>query len=157
MGFASILILLAAFAAQPAAIAEGPKDQLMDFRESDAEMNAAKAKGIASLPQFFSHFRKPAANETEFMVKYDVDPSDGVEYVWATLSGRSGAALTGVLINQPEYTKDKLGDRVSIRQSDVIDWAYRKNGVMQGSFTTRVMLAHMPEAEAAEYRAFLGW
>jgi len=152
-----ILAWATAVAAQPAAAEGAPADQIMNFRESDAEMNKAKAEGIASLPDFLKHLDKPAANETDFMVKYDVDQSDGVEYVWAAVDGRSGTSLNGVLINQPEYTNDKLGDRVTIRQNDIVDWGYRKDGIMQGSFTTRVMLAHMPASEAAEYRTFLGW
>jgi len=157
MSFVWILAWANILAAQPSPVAEAPGDQIINFRESDPEMNKAKAAAIASLPAFFGHFDKPAADETEFMVKYDVDPTDGVEFVWATLTGHSGPTFQGVLINQPEFTDDKLDDRVIIRQADVVDWGFRKSGVMQGSYTTRVMLAHMPEAEAAEYRSFLGW
>jgi uncharacterized protein YegJ (DUF2314 family) len=154
------LMLVAAWAAavtaQPVS-AQGTEDRIISFSAADAEMNAAIAKGQATLPDFFEHFAQPAEDEAEFMVKYDIVPGDDAEYVWASLQGRSGATLTGTLINQPEYTKDMLGDQVVIQQADVIDWAYRKGRVMQGSFTTRVMLAHMPEGEAAEYRDALGW
>ena len=157
MNLIEVLAWASAATLQPASAEAAPDDQIMGFRESDAEMNKAKAEGIASVPDFLKHFDKPMAKEAEFMVKYDVDPTDGVEYVWATISGRSDVSLDGILINQPVNTQDKLGDRVTIRQSDVIDWAYRRDGIMQGSFTTRVMLSRMPESEAAEYRAFLGW
>jgi uncharacterized protein YegJ (DUF2314 family) len=155
-----ILIMMAAWAAAVTAepvSAQGTEDRIIGFSPADAEMNAAIAKGQATLPDFFGHFAQPADDEGEFMVKYDIVPGDEAEFVWASLQARSGATLSGTLINQPEYTKDMLGDQVIIQQADVIDWAYRKGRVMQGSFTTRVMLAHMPEAEAAEYREGLGW
>ena len=41
--------------------------------------------------------------------------------------------------------------------ADVIDWGYMKGGVMQGNYTTKALLAKMPEDEAAKARKVLGW
>ena len=142
--------------AQPAS-EQAPPDQVISFSASDSAMSAAEDKGRATLPEFFARYSSPAADETEFMVKYDVDPTEGFEFVWASLLSRSGSTVQGILINQPVKTKDKLGDKVAIQEADIVDWGYRKAGVMQGSFTTRVMLDQMPSDEADQYRDFLGW
>lgn len=132
-------------------------DPIYEVTADDREMNAAIARGRATLPDFYRRLASPAAGEGEFMVKFDIAPGDAVEYVWAAQLDRSRAPMTGVLINQPVYTHDREGDRVAIPEDRIIDWGYRSGGVMQGSFTNRILIDRMPSEQAAEYREFLGW
>jgi len=132
-------------------------EPIYQIQADDAEMNAAKAHGIASLPEFYARLAHPGADEREFMVKFDIVPGDRVEYVWATNLDRSTSPMTGVLVNQPEETADRIGTRVPIPEADIIDWSYRRGRVTQGNFTTRVLLQHMPPNEAAAIRNYLGW
>ena len=112
-------------------------------------MNAAKARGIASLPEFYAHLAHPGAGETEFMVKFDIVPGDRAELVWARDLDRFTSPMTGVLVNQPEETADQVGARVPLPEADIIDWSYRRGRVAQGHFTTRVLLRHMSPDETA--------
>jgi uncharacterized protein YegJ (DUF2314 family) len=132
-------------------------DRTYDVSTEDAAMNAAIDRGRATLPDFYRLLARPQAGDGEFMVKFDIDPSEHAEYVWATDLDRSRTPMTGVLINQPVNTEDRLGDRVAIPEDLIVDWGYRRGGVMQGNFTNRVLLNHMPADEAAEFRRFLGW
>lgn len=91
------------------------------------------------------------------MVKFDIDPTDRAEYVWAEELDRSGRVMTGILVNQPVQTDDRLGDRVSIPEARIIDWSYRVGRVTQGSFTNRVLLGRIPAKEAESMREYLGW
>jgi uncharacterized protein YegJ (DUF2314 family) len=91
------------------------------------------------------------------MVKFDIVPGDDAEYVWAVELDRSRVPMTGILLNQPDLFEAREGDRVAIAEADIIDWGYRRNGVMQGSFTTRVLIDRMPPDAAAQLRAELGW
>ena len=120
-------------------------------------MNAAKARAIASLPEFYARLARPAADETEFMIKFDILPGEDAEFVWAADLDRSASPMTGVLLNQPEQTAHRIGQRVPIAEADIIDWTYRKGRVMQGGFTNRVLLERMPPDEAAAFRNYLGW
>jgi uncharacterized protein YegJ (DUF2314 family) len=129
----------------------------IDFHASDNEMNEAKKLARDTLPLFYARFAERAEGEDEFMVKFDADPSPDVEYMWAGLVSRSGTTLFGVLLGDAINTDGKEGDRVVIQEADVIDWAHRKDGVVVGNFTMRVMLKRMSEEEAARHRAFLGW
>jgi uncharacterized protein YegJ (DUF2314 family) len=150
------LALLMALAGGSVARAQEP-DRIVNVAADDPEMNAAKARAIATLPDFYQHLARPAADESRFMVKFDILPGDEAEFVWATDLRRSGGTMTGELINQPAFTEDQLGDRVAIAEADIIDWAYFRSSVMQGSFTNRVLIDRMPPDEAAEYRRALGW
>jgi uncharacterized protein YegJ (DUF2314 family) len=155
MGLTFATLLVAAIAA-PLPAAE-PKDRIYQVEAVDAGMNAAKAKAVETLPAFYRALAAPSAGEGEFMVKFDIAPGDAVEFVWAGQLERSARKMTGILLNRPEQASAKPGDRVEIAERDIVDWTYRKGGVMQGSYTDRVLLARMPADEAAAYRAYLGW
>jgi uncharacterized protein YegJ (DUF2314 family) len=156
------LIAAAALALAPTAGTTAPAgtadDPIYNVASNDAEMNAAIARGRATLGDFYRRLADPRPGDSEFMVKFDIDPSaEGVEYVWAFSLDRTRTPMTGVLMNQPIYTKDRMGDRVAIPEDRIIDWGYRDGRVMQGNFTNRVLLGQMPAEEAAAFRAFLGW
>jgi uncharacterized protein YegJ (DUF2314 family) len=154
IGFGLASMLLAA-AASPSLAAE--PQEIYQVEAADPEMNAAKAKAVASLGAFYRALAAPAADEGEFMVKFDILPGDEAEFVWANRLDRSSRPMMGILLNQPEHGGAKRGDRVTIAEADIVDWTYRKGKVMQGGFTNRVLLGRMPADEAAAYRAYLGW
>ena len=151
------MFMAAALALGAAQKPDETREPVYEVAADDAEMNAAIARGRASLPEFYGRLARPRAGDSDFMVKFDIDPTDHAEYVWAINLDRSATPMTGELINQPNNTADRLGDRVAIPADRVIDWGYRVGGVMQGNFTNRVLIARMPADEAAEFRRFLGW
>ena len=140
-----------------ASAAADEPEPIVEVAAADPVMNAARERGRASLPDFFRHLEAPAADESQFMVKFDILPGEEAEFVWATELERSGGRLTGVLINQPEYTADRIGDRVAIAEADIIDWAYFRGPEMQGAFTNRVLLDRLPSQQAEELRRAYGW
>ncbi|HEY0013542.1 MAG TPA: DUF2314 domain-containing protein [Allosphingosinicella sp.] len=160
-----ILAALALALAPTTAAAEAPpaggKSQddggIIGVPSDDAEMNAAIARGRAGLQGFYRRLASPRAGDSEFMVKFDIDPTDGVEFVWAADLDPSARPMTGTLLNQPIQAGGRRGDRVSIPEDAVIDWSYRVGRVTQGSFTNRVLLGRLPAADAASYREYLGW
>jgi uncharacterized protein YegJ (DUF2314 family) len=132
-------------------------EPIYQISAEDAEMNAAMARGRATLQEFYARLASPAADETEFIIKFDIAPGDDVEYVWASDLDRSTSPMTGVLTNQPEQTTHEIGDRVPIPEADIVDWMFRRGRVMQGGFTARVLLKHMTPEDAASQRAYFGW
>jgi uncharacterized protein YegJ (DUF2314 family) len=133
------------------------KDEVVKVATDDAAMEAAKREGQRTLPEFWQHQAKPAADETMFSVKFDLLPGPAAEYIWASVSKRDANGIVGVLGNTPEAPGYALGQSVKINEADIIDWQYRKGEQMQGHYTTRVLIDRMPPAEAKEYRAALGW
>ena len=153
-----VLLALALTLGGCAAIASAQEPEtIVNVDPADAAMNAAKAKAIATLPAFYARLASPGSGESQFMIKFDILPGDDAEFVWANELQRSGGTMTGVLINQPAYTEDKLGDRVRIAESDIIDWAYFKGKVLQGGYTNRVLLTLLPPDQADALKRNFGW
>ena len=152
----SALALLGALAA-PAAQAQGG-DPVVNYSSEDAAMNAAKAKGRQTLPDFFLHFANPRPGEQQFMIKFDLLPEpEKFEFIWAEVLSRAPGVTQVRLLNAPADPRWKLGQQVSARDADVIDWGYFKDGVMQGQFTTRVMLPALNPKDADAIRKAYKW
>jgi uncharacterized protein YegJ (DUF2314 family) len=138
----------------------GPQDRtdVVMFEMTDVEMEAAKAKGQATLPEFFRHLASPAGDENDFGVKFNLTPDGEAEYIWANhLHVGADGRLSGALANQPIDERFQLGQRVTIERSEIVDWSYFKRDVAKGHYTTRVMLDRAMPEQAREIRATLGW
>jgi uncharacterized protein YegJ (DUF2314 family) len=148
------LIALAALAAPLAAQAQ---DRVVGVAASDSQMNAAIAQAKRELPVFFGHVGAPGPGETRFLVKFDVIPEAGVEFVWAEIISHANAQSVVKLANDSNDGRFKLGQQLRVNDADIVDWGYRKDGVMQGNYTTRVLIGRLPEADVAPVRKYLGW
>jgi len=93
-------------------------------------MAAAIAKARASLPDFWRKFAHHSANEDRFINATVGNTPENVTYV-------------------------KFGQRIEFEQDQISDWMYYRDGKIVGNFTMRPLLARMPSAEAAHYRAML--
>jgi uncharacterized protein YegJ (DUF2314 family) len=122
---------------------------------NDATMNAARDQARAELPAFFARMAKPGADETMFVVKFDLGFTK--ESIWAVDLRREGGRLTGELSNTPLHPDYRLGQRVEIPQEAIIDWGHFRGRTMQGNYTTRVQLDVMDPEEARQVRAAFGW
>lgn len=151
--FSALALALTSLSAQPA-LAE---PEVTVSEASDPAMNAAKARAQQTLAEFWRHFENPAADETTFLIKFNLTPDGDAEFIWANMLERAGGKIFGHLANEPLDQRFTAGQRLEIREADIVDWGYFKNGVMQGNFTTRVQLDQLPEEQAAQIRAGLGW
>lgn len=155
------LLLLASAAlcltANAAIAQEQGGDPLVFIEGSDAAMKAAVAKARAELPAFFQRFANPGENERSFSIKYNLTPGGEPEFIWAAIESRADGVTVARLANNPHDPRFVLGQRVEVRDADVIDWAYIRGAVMQGHHTTRVLLNHLDPVQADAVRASLGW
>ncbi len=147
---AALLMLAAPLPAQA-------QDATFAVAANDPEMRAAIAEAKRGLPVFFGHATAPGPGETRFIVKYDIVPEDKAEFVWAEIVSHRGDVTIARLLNAPSDRRFKLGDQVTIRDAQIIDWAYFREDEMQGGATMRVLIARMEPAEAKEMLARLGW
>jgi uncharacterized protein YegJ (DUF2314 family) len=134
------------------------QDHVLSVAANDPEMNSAIVQARAGLPVFFGHVTSPGPGEIQFIVKFDLLPeSDKTEFIWAEVIGHTPGTSVAKLLNAPADARFRAGQQVAVRDQDVIDWGYRKDGVMQGNYTTRVLLKRIAPEEAAAYRKSLGW
>lgn len=152
----TFMAALALTGAVPAAAAFAQADEpLIQFSSEDEQMNAAIAAARRSLPGFWRRFA--AKDGRDFGVKAAFASAEGGrEHLWFSNLKREGGKVTGVLDNQPRLVAGMArGDTITFNEDQISDWSYEKNGRMWGGFTLRVMLPHLPEAEAEELRAYL--
>jgi uncharacterized protein YegJ (DUF2314 family) len=147
--------LFLAFAAAGAARAQD--SSYIKIPNRDPEMEAAKAKARATLGQFWEKLERPGPGEEGFALKVSLpySPRD-TEHIWTKDVERKDGKITAVINNRPRDVKTvRLGQRIEIREDQISDWMFVRNGKMVGNYTLRPMLARMPPADAARYRAML--
>lgn len=150
-------LLLLGMAPAPAPADGRPHDALAvtPVSAEDQTMNAAIAQAQRTLPDFLRLLANPPAGSTGYAIKF---PLGGYEHIWVEDVRLEGQVLVGTLANYPEQAGYSFGQNVRVPLAQVSDWSYRDaKGVMQGHFTTRVLLATMPKDEAAQVREALGW
>ena len=154
------LIALALLAAPLPALAQSAERQHDEIAPivvpaGDAEMEAARARAQRSLPGFLKLLARPTAGTSGFVIKY---PLPGPEHIWVSDLRLEGQVLVGKLANYPENPDFTIGQQVRVPFSAVTDWGYRDaSGVMQGHFTTRVLIGRLAPEDAAKAREALGW
>jgi len=147
-------LMLVLLVAAPAAA----QDHIVGVAANDPEMNSAIVRARGGLPVFFGHATAPGPGESQFLIKFDLLPEPAkTEFIWAEVIGHTPGVTVARLVNTPGDARFRAGQQVTVRDQDVIDWGYRKDGVMQGNYTTRVLLKRVPPEEAAADRKSLGW
>jgi uncharacterized protein YegJ (DUF2314 family) len=131
-------------------------DPVITVDDNDAEMAAAIAKARATLPQFWQTLEHPEHGESDFSLKLKVTDSNGTEHLWLNEIERKDGKTLGTVNNDVEIVRSvKLGDRIPIPEADISDWMFTRDGKMQGSYTTRVLMKRMPPAEAEKVKQML--
>lgn len=125
------------------------------FDENDAAMAAAIAEARRTYPQFLAAFDiAPPLRQGDYMVKLALaTPDGGEEHIWVDNLRIDGDRMFGMLANEPGNLPGmRRGSPVEIDHARVSDWSIDGSEGMYGNYTTRVMLPHMNEADAAALR-----
>ena len=132
-------------------------DPVIDVPADDPELRAAIVRARAGLPVFFRHATAPGPGETGFLVKFAIVPQGRGEFVWGEVIAHQGDETLVRLANTPRAPGFALGQQLRVRDGEVVDWAYWRDGAMVGGATIRVLIARMPPAAARALRDRLGW
>ena len=74
------------------------------------------------------------------------------EQMWFSNVDFDGAAISGELLNQPNWVKKlKPGDRKIFKLEEISDWIYALNGRAYGGFTVNAMRSSMPKKELKQH------
>ena len=126
----------------------------------DAAMSDAEAAARRHLDRFLAHVLEPDGATTHgAAVKIAVPTGDGhAEVIWVTPFARiSEDGFLGVFANAPrDIPGASAGDAVRFHREQVRDWSFfGPDAKLYGSFTTRVLLPHIPREDAARIAAAL--
>jgi uncharacterized protein YegJ (DUF2314 family) len=121
------------------------------------EMAKAVADARASLPEFRRLLESPEADMDNFAIKAEFQACNGTEHCWIEDLQIKGTGFSGKLANHPQQLGLALGTAVEITEDRITDWAYSKNGVYQGHFTTRILLPRMSKRMRQRVEKIYGW
>ena len=132
------------------------KDKVVNVSADDPEMNAAIAKARSTLPVFWKSFERPARNEDSFALKVKITDANGTEHFWVNEIQRKNGKISGEINNDPEIVKSvKIGQRIDVRDEQISDWMFTRNGKIVGNYTMRPLLKTLPKGEADRLRSML--
>ena len=132
------------------------KDKVVNVAADDQEMNAAIAKARSTLPVFWKSFERPARNEESFALKVKITDANGTEHFWVNEIQRKNGKISGEINNDPEIVKSvKIGQRIDVRDEQISDWMFTRNGKIVGNYTMRPLLKTLPKGEADRLRSML--
>lgn len=135
-------------------------DGLYHFQGDDERMNQA---ALAAQETFRFLWRELSWESRRIVPGLDMsvvkhpfpagEPEDGnAEHMWVGEIGFDGVAISGALMNQPNYIPDlNEGDPVSFPLNGVTDWMYAIDGKVFGGFSIQVMRAGMSPAERRQH------
>lgn len=132
----------------------GSGDGVIEYRDTDRDMNAAQAQARIHLPAFLEavmHEDGMARDDAGVKVAVPIE-NGGHEVIWVSPFGQKDGKFIGRLANEPNQMPGyHVGDVITFDSTQVRDWFFTgSDGKMYGSFTTRVMLKHMRPAAAAQ-------
>jgi uncharacterized protein YegJ (DUF2314 family) len=94
--------------------------------------------------------------DTDFTLKVPLPYAGGRELIWMGDVRVEGDEFTGRIANAPVHQRViREGSPHRVKQTEIVDWYFMRDGKMHGSYTTRVMLKRMPPEQAERLRAIL--
>ncbi len=130
----------------------------------DAAVDAALAKGKATLPQLVAALKNPRPQQSEFSVYAYLSESAAkgdtkgaaIEYFYLDNARLKGDGFEGVVSSEPKnFRSVKRGQTVTVPMKNATDWQYVENGELVGGHSMRVSLNSLSAAEQADLRAKL--
>ncbi len=154
------LFYLACAMAMIGGCGEGPRAPLpkpatlADSDYDEQEMEAAISKARSQVDRFIAELKNPTGKG--HAVKAPIIDRGETEHFWLTgLTYRDGE-FHGTINNDPGIVGNvKFGQQWSIKQAEISDWMFMRDGKMHGNYTLRPLLKTMPEDEAAALRSIL--
>lgn len=157
LGLIAALLILAQPAKAETLVERAKRDAIVMVAKDDAEMAAAMRKARETLPQFLGLVAVPRQTTTGFAVKVAVTEGDDAEFFWITPFEQRKNVFTGRINNTPRLVKKvRLGQTISFREDEIVDWLYMEDGKMVGNFTVCILLKREPPEQASELIKKLG-
>jgi uncharacterized protein YegJ (DUF2314 family) len=154
---ATLLALTGADARAETVLERAERDGIAYVAKRDREMAAAMRKAREGLAQFLKLARSPRRTMWGFAVKVGVAEDDDTEFFWIAPFVQRNDEFSGEISNTPQLVKKvKLGQTITFKQDEIVDWLYQEGGRMHGNFTACVLLKREPPQEAKEFMKQLG-
>jgi uncharacterized protein YegJ (DUF2314 family) len=155
---AAVAAVLAVLGSPTGTVMAQDRSPVIDLSSGNAEMNAAIAKGRATLPTFWASYDAPKPSETGHSLKVRfANPRNNGEHIWmADVKKTADGRYSGRFANAPrDLPGKKAGEVALFTEADISDWMFMRNGKIVGGETIRPLLKSLPKADADALRARL--
>ncbi len=116
-------------------------------------MAAAIAKAQETLPQFWQTFDQRAHGESNFALVVRITDHGRIEHFYTTDFQRRDGKTMVTISNRPKIVASvKQGDRIEIRQKDITDWSYMRDGKYVGMRTMKPRFKNMPVEQVEAFK-----
>jgi len=153
---AAVAAVLAVLGSPTGTVMAQDRSPVIDLSSGNAEMNAAIAKGRATLPTFWASYDAPKSSETGHSLKVRfANPRNNGEHVWmADVKKTADGRYSGRFANAPrDLPGKKAGEVALFTEADISDWMFMRNSKIVGGETIKPMLKLMTKADADTFRA----
>jgi uncharacterized protein YegJ (DUF2314 family) len=155
---AAVAAALAVLGSPTGSVRAEDRSPVIDLSSGNAEMNAAIAKGRATLPTFWASYEAPKPSETGHSLKVRFpNPRNNGEHIWmADVKKTADGRYSGRFANAPrDLLGKKAGEVALFNEADISDWMFMRYGKIVGGETIRPLLKSLPKADADALRARL--
>ncbi|MEM6387692.1 MAG: DUF2314 domain-containing protein [Pseudomonadota bacterium] len=133
---------------------------VVTLRAGHLAMSDAESAARRHFDAFLAHVTQPdGATTHNAAVKVAIPTGDAhAEVIWVTPFAQTDEnGFLGILANAPRNIADATaGDAIAFQRMQVRDWSFTgTDAKLYGSFTTRVLLPHIPQEQAAQIAAIL--
>jgi uncharacterized protein YegJ (DUF2314 family) len=161
MRYLGLIVALAALAGGDARaetlLERAERDGIAYVAKDDAEMAAAMRKAREGLAEFLKLARSPRPTMRGFAVKVAITEGDETEFFWIAPFTQLKNEFSGEINNTPQLVKKvKLGQKITFKEDEIVDWLYQDGGRMRGNFTACVLLRREPPKEAEKFMKQFG-
>ena len=141
-----LILMCCSCSKKPETLVEGGYDE--------QEMDAAIARAQKEVDSFIAELSK--RNGTDFAVKVPIEDKEEVEHFWLTDIVYRNGKFEGQIGNEPGVvTNVKMGQKMSVKKSEISDWMFMREGKMYGNYTVRPLLKTMPKEKAEAIKSML--
>jgi uncharacterized protein YegJ (DUF2314 family) len=116
----------------------------------EEELQKAADEAQGRLPEFVSAFERRKKGAI-CGVKAKFQDGESVEWMWVTVEHITDDGFEGRLDNDPgELTNVKVGDRITVKSDDVVDWVVKEGDGMRGGFSIEVFQKHVGDGNGSK-------
>jgi uncharacterized protein YegJ (DUF2314 family) len=114
----------------------------IDLLELSAETREGIEQARRELPEFWRAWEGNEWGKGDYIVNVQFMDEEGKgEFLWMSVEARGEGEITGVLEGPPRLEiGHKVGDRLTVKESDVVDWMFLpEEGDFRGGYTLKAL------------------
>jgi uncharacterized protein YegJ (DUF2314 family) len=114
----------------------------IDLLELGAATRAGIEQARKELPEFWRAWEGNEWGKGDYIVNIQfMDRKGKGEFLWMSVEARGEGEITGVLEGPPRLEiGHKVGDRITVKESDVVDWMFLpEEGDFRGGYTLKAL------------------